>query len=181
LELDQDRGVFPFVTRSNTGLKNVLALCAETGAEAVEAIYATRCYRTRHGAGPLAGELPGKPFAGIEDATNAPNAWQGTLRFGWLDLDALVASVRADLAGSAATGVGVTPSFAVNCLDQAPTRLPVIARGRVEKMQAAGLLDRLNAATGFAGGIEGFGPGARDFSQTGVHHRGRPSREITFS
>ena len=50
LALDQDRGAFPFVTRSNTGLKNVLAVAADVGISNIEATYATRPYLTRHGA-----------------------------------------------------------------------------------------------------------------------------------
>ncbi|HUM94418.1 MAG TPA: adenylosuccinate synthetase, partial [Candidatus Competibacter sp.] len=77
LLLDQDHGFFPYVTRSNTGLRNVLALAAELDLAELEVTYVTRPYTTRHGAGPLPHELPEKPYPSIVDATNIPNDWQG--------------------------------------------------------------------------------------------------------
>lgn len=53
LLLDQTIGVMPHVTRSNTGLANMVAVAAEAGLPAIEATYVTRAYATRHGAGPL--------------------------------------------------------------------------------------------------------------------------------
>lgn len=52
-------------------------------------IYATRAYKTRHGAGPLKWELKNKPYENIIDPTNIPNEYQGTIRFAYLDLDIL--------------------------------------------------------------------------------------------
>ena len=118
LLLDMDRGDFPFVTRSNTGLKNPLALAAEAGIENLHAIYATRCYATRHGAGPFRHELTHAPGAKVEDQTNRPNPWQGTPRFGNLDLDLLSETIRADLSDAAALNVRVSHDLAVTCLDQ---------------------------------------------------------------
>jgi len=89
LLLDQDRGAFPYVTRSHTGIRNALDVAAEAGIDAVDATYVSRAYLTRHGAGPLSRELPGKPYPGIQDSTNVPNEFQGTLRFAHLDLDLL--------------------------------------------------------------------------------------------
>lgn len=134
LALDQSFGPFPHVTRSNTGLANIVALAREAGLESVEAIYATRCYLTRHGAGPLPHEAALTGFA-IADPTNAPNMWQGALRFAPLDLDALAARVRRDRASVAGQGVAVTTGLALSCLDQAPQRLPLIAAG--ERMEIA--------------------------------------------
>jgi adenylosuccinate synthase len=118
LLLDQDHGAFPYVTRSSTGLKNILALAPPLGIERIEAVYATRAYATRHGAGPLAHELPAKPYEAISDPTNIDNAWQGSLRFGTLDLDILADAIRADLAGAAGQAVAVAPHLAMTCLDQ---------------------------------------------------------------
>jgi adenylosuccinate synthase len=116
LLLDQDRGVFPHVTRSNTGLRNVVEVSRELSVDRIDVLYATRAYVTRHGAGPLAGELARKPWRGIVDRTNVPNPWQGTLRFALLDLDVLGAAVDADLRD--ADGVAVSHRLLVTCLDQ---------------------------------------------------------------
>ena len=119
LWLDQDRGFFPYVTRSNTGLRNVLELAGELGLKRLEVSYITRAYLTRHGAGPLPHELPDKPYPGVEDATNRPNTYQGALRFGWLDLDELERALVADLADARRfPTLTVSARLMVTCLDQ---------------------------------------------------------------
>lgn len=96
LLLDQEnRESFPHVTRSNTGLKNVRALCAQAGIADIEAYYVTRTYLTKHGAGPLPGEDAAMRF---EDETNAQNPYQGALRFAPLDVAALRRRIAADAA-----------------------------------------------------------------------------------
>lgn len=118
LLLDQDRGAFPHVTRSNTGIMNALEVAREAGVDALAVSYATRAYLTRHGAGPMAHELPGLPYANVVDLTNQPNAYQGTLRFAYLDHDRLAQTIRIDLADVAGSGIAVTAKLAVSCLDQ---------------------------------------------------------------
>lgn len=119
LLLDQDRGFFPYVTRSHTGLRNVLELSAELGLERLEVTYATRAYLTRHGAGPLPGELPTLPYSSVSDETNVLNDYQGLLRFAWLDLNLLHRAIAADLAdANRAPGLIIEPWLAVSCLDQ---------------------------------------------------------------
>ena len=94
LLLDQDnRAMFPHVTRSHTGLKNVLALCTQAGIDRIEPYYVTRTYLTRHGAGPLPGEDPALSYP---DDTNGENAYQGRLRFAPLDVDAMWKRVSQD-------------------------------------------------------------------------------------
>ncbi|NJN48157.1 MAG: adenylosuccinate synthetase [Candidatus Competibacteraceae bacterium] len=102
LLLDMDRGTFPYVTRSNTGLKNVVALAQEASIAELSVSYVSRWYATRHGAGLLPFELNTLPYEGFEDHTNRPNAWQGSLRLGLLDADTLIAAVRDDLADAGA-------------------------------------------------------------------------------
>jgi hypothetical protein len=76
---------------------------------------------TRHGAGPFPTERPGLSFP---DPTNAPNEWQGALRFGDPDLPLMAESIAGDLSGagelSGAGGLSVSPCLAVTCLDQVP-------------------------------------------------------------
>jgi adenylosuccinate synthase len=133
LLLDQDIGWFPHVTRSNTGLKNVLALAAESEIRELEAVYATRCYATRHGAGPLPHELPAPPFKGIRDDTNIHNRYQGDLRFAWLDLDLLARTIERDLADlRPAPALRINRRLAITCLDQLDSdRLAFVSRGRL--------------------------------------------------
>jgi adenylosuccinate synthase len=123
LLLDQHRGAFPYVTRSNTGLKNVMALAPEYGVEALDIIYMSRIYTTRHGAGPLAHAYDDKPYAGIVDETNQPNPWQGTLRFGALDLDVLSSAIADDLSDLRGAGLSASVALGVTCLDQVGTQV----------------------------------------------------------
>lgn len=118
LLLDQNRGAFPYVTRSNTGIANALEVAREAGLAQLDVTYVTRAYLTRHGAGPLANELPDRPYIGVVDLTNQPNPYQGTLRFAYLDHDQLAQAIRTDLADAAGAGVNVRASLAVSCLDQ---------------------------------------------------------------
>lgn len=73
----------PHLTSSRTGLTNPLSLCRSWfPGETPEAVYVSRTYVTRHGAGPLPHEGGFDPAAyGIRDLTNQPNPWQGALRF----------------------------------------------------------------------------------------------------
>lgn len=94
LLLDQNnKEFFPHVTRSNTGIRNVRALCAQAGIDRLDAYYVSRTYLTRHGAGPLPGEDPRMSFA---DSTNLDHKFQGKLRFAPLDYGSLRRRIRAD-------------------------------------------------------------------------------------
>ena len=94
LGLDMDHGIFPYVTPSNTGLKNVLPLAEELGVNHLNILYVTRPYLTRHGVGPL--EWEQVEFT-PPDATNVHNIHQGGLRYGWLDIDAMDKRIITDL------------------------------------------------------------------------------------
>ena len=115
LLLDEQHRFFPHVTRSRTGLPNVVQIVSEIGLQELEVVYVTRAYMTRHGAGPFPTERPGLSFS---DPTNAPNEWQGALRFGDLDTSLMGESIANDL--SEASGLSVSPCLAVTCLDQVP-------------------------------------------------------------
>ena len=144
LLLDQDRGAFPYVTRSHTGLRNALDVAAEAGIAALDVTYVTRAYLTRHGAGPLAGELPDKPYAGIEDRTNVPNEFQGTLRFAHLDLDLLERTIRTDFADVLAySGITARQNLSVSCLDQVGEAVSYIENGTLQTASPGTLVERL--------------------------------------
>ena len=73
--------LWPHTTCSRTNLSNPAMILSSHGIKLDEAIYVTRTYLTRHGAGPF-NEDPDLCF---EDATNIPNPWQDKLRFGRFD------------------------------------------------------------------------------------------------
>lgn len=121
LRLDQDLGDFPYVTRSHTGLPGIARLARNAGLNAMETLevhYVTRAYRTRHGAGPLPDELPAPPALRFCDSTNIPNHYQGSLRFGHLDVDALRTDIWRDLERVPHGTFLVRPLLEVTCLDQ---------------------------------------------------------------
>ena len=158
LMLDQDRGAFPHVTRSNTGLKNVLTLASDIGIAHLDATYVTRCYATRHGAGPLAHELPGPPHPGVIDATNITNAWQGALRFGTLDLTILERAIASDLSDAGPGTATVSHSLAVTCLDQVGPAASYFDNGRPCQASPEGVAVAAVQAVGAATVITSHGP-----------------------
>lgn len=167
LLLDQDHRFFPHVTRSKTGLHNAAILAAEAGMRRLAVSYMTRCYATRHGAGPFPGELPGQPHAGIRDDTNSPNDWQGSLRFGRLDLDLLGDSIADDL--RTATGIDISARVVVTCLDQVGATTSVRLAGETVEMETTRLPDRVARHCGLTGAGSSWGP-----TRDGVrlrHHR----------
>lgn len=85
LGLDQHRGHFPYVTRSNTGVWNALRYMPINYSEVKPDIwYCTRPYMTRHGRGPLNGEMAG--YIKVVDTTNVWNQHQEGLRYAPLDV-----------------------------------------------------------------------------------------------
>lgn len=67
--------------------------------ETPELFYVSRSYMTRHGAGPMKAECTKQEInPDIVDLTNEPNEFQGSLRFGKLDVDALNKRILADAA-----------------------------------------------------------------------------------
>lgn len=94
LFLDQDSMDFPYVTRSSTGLTNVVQLISNMKAD-IDIFYITRAYLSRHGAGPLPNEIVTP--VNIVDDTNVKNDWQGELRFAPLNYDKMFDAIEEDL------------------------------------------------------------------------------------
>ena len=175
LLLDQDRGHFPHVTRSNTGLHNVLILAEELHVGRLDVTYTTRCYLTRHGAGPMRHETSDPPYPGIIDQINIPNPYQGAMRFGLLDLDMLARSSAVDRGNAAPSSIEVVPSLAVTCLAQqgdAPARF--IQQGMDQMTTAEELLERVTAMTRAATLYTAAGPTRQAVRQ----HRSQRGRAV---
>ena len=98
LLLDQSNVEYmPHLTPSNTGIKNPMAIIGETKVE-IEVCYVTRTYMTRHGVGRFDSECSKEHInSKIIDLTNIPNQYQGTIRYGYLDLDELKHRIENDL------------------------------------------------------------------------------------
>jgi adenylosuccinate synthase len=100
LLLDQNRGFFPHVTRSNTGMTNLAYLEKQRLDPTVWLV--TRAYQTRHGKGPMTNEEhKNNTFIGINKyENNKTNKWQGDFRRSILDLSLLEYSFRTHRLGN---------------------------------------------------------------------------------
>ncbi|MCE9564774.1 MAG: adenylosuccinate synthetase [Planctomycetes bacterium] len=107
--LDEYRGFHPHTTWSTVTPHHAWEMVAEMGSEAVTLLGITRAFTTRHGDGPhptYSAELTAR----LTDPGNPWNAWQGTMRCGWLDLVMLRYAVAVS---------GPLDGLVVNHLDQA--------------------------------------------------------------
>lgn len=84
LLLDRNNEYYtPHVTASDTGIKNPCEFLERLGLSLHEAVYVSRTYVTRHGAGKLHHECDKDKLGDIQhDRTNEPNIWQGNIRYG---------------------------------------------------------------------------------------------------
>lgn len=115
LLLDEKHEFFPYVTRSRTGLDNVLSISKELGIDQLDVTYVMRSYMTRHGDGPFPTASNKMKY---EDDTNIPNQYQGSLVFGSLDLNLISTAIKKDLAKAEHEKIKVNTTVAVTHLDQ---------------------------------------------------------------
>lgn len=98
LMLDQTFGDFPHVTRSDTGIRNVMQLVRSCDLPDPQFHYLSRGYMTRHGDGPLERECSFLDL-GLKDAdkTNVWNKFQSHLRYAPLNVPKLIDRIYGDL------------------------------------------------------------------------------------
>ena len=119
-------GGFPHVTRSRTGMTNVITLLNESKrTDVVDVVYVTRAYVTRHGAGPLGGETDGHPYGWTGPESNVENESQGKLRYAKLEDHAMELrnAIKRDITNlslSAPSNNIYRIGLAVTCNDQVP-------------------------------------------------------------
>ncbi len=131
-------------TTSNTGVKNAMRVLKGLGSRvpAVDIYYMSRCYMTRHGAGPMAGELIHKPYEGVVDLTNIPNEYQGALRFAYMDFDLLTREIKKDMKN---ISVKANVNVAFTCLDQLDAAAKFTQNGFVDSMDSSRFLAKAKA------------------------------------
>lgn len=117
LLLDEFYGEFPYVTRSRTGIKNTLPMIRMFSDVEVDVFYVTRAYTTRHGAGPLLNEEPMPNW--VEDTTNIPNQFQGSLRYAPLNFELLSNTIQKDFGYIDNSKMYLI----VTCMDQLPIEM----------------------------------------------------------
>ncbi len=145
LLLDEEKGDFPYVTRSYTGLKNILTIAKEAAITTLEVFYVARAYLTRHGVGPLPFELAEPPYANIHDKTNVNNMYQGSLRFAWLNIDLLQQAIFSDLAEVPKT-MHIQKNLLLTCMDQLDPYVQLVQQGSVLTVPKADLVYQVQCA-----------------------------------
>ena len=105
----------------------------------VDVFYVTRAYTTRHGAGPLLNEEPMPNW--VEDTTNIPNQFQGSLRYAPLNFELLSNTIKKDF-GYIDNG---KMCLIVTCMDQLPIEMHEKFLGELENkfVWTDPILDRL--------------------------------------
>lgn len=162
LLLDEDHYFFPHVTRSKTGSTNASKILESVGVDEMEVFYCTRTYLTRHGAGPLPFETDGKIYEKIQDATNIPNDFQGSIRFAPINLDLLKESIENDIAKSS---IKIIPSLAISCIDQLPVDCMYVQNGELVNCKSYELIEKIS--------------NLMKFNRT-IHHNGADIKESYF-
>jgi adenylosuccinate synthase len=163
LLLDQDKGYFPHVTRSSTGLRHVIDFIQEQALEnlPLDVFYVSRAYVTRHGAGPLPDEVFEPLYSGVLDKTNVFNQHQGALRYGWFNLDTYASSIQHDLK-DVPIHLDVCPKLAMTCLDHVDSMVSYWHNNQLITASVQDFLDRVTEKTSLLGGVCSFGPTRED-------------------
>jgi len=140
LLLDQNNEeYFPHVTTSNTGIKNVMDILQKHQFQGeVNIYYISRCYITKHGAGPMDNELYCEPYSKVNDKTNIPNEFQGKLRYRYLDFDLLSSQIIKDLNY---LKVNANINVVLTCLDQVGNIFKYTENGQEKKIKNESLLE----------------------------------------
>ncbi len=121
LLLDMDYHEYaPHLTASKTGITESLRFLEKRGMMLNQAVYVTRPYVTRHGAGPLPLACVRESLPGVQpDRTNVGNPWQGHIRYArHRDPVSFLEPVLRDVRPA-----GLLPSLAVTHLDETGYRL----------------------------------------------------------
>lgn len=111
--LDMNFGVYPHVTRSNSTSANAMKIIKDNLSPdiPIEIVYVTRCYQTRHGAGPFKRNSSLRLYNNNE--TNKYNEHQGDFYIDYLDIDNLNYALKCD---SNFTD-GASKNLIITCLD----------------------------------------------------------------
>lgn len=133
LLLSERHGLHPHLTPSDPGIIEPLHMCSALNVQYVDAVYVTRAYTTRHGAGPMANECTANVL-GIKDTfneTNTTNEFQEHFRYSPFDPACAKASIADfDRGLNNYPSMNLKKQLAVTCVDQ----LRDFTRDRVRRM-----------------------------------------------
>jgi adenylosuccinate synthase len=132
--LDKDFGVSPHVTKSHTTSLNAMALLRRNHITSKPVIvYVSRCYQTRHGAGPFPEKHPAFSLHSQNvSETNKTNTYQGDFKANFLNIDDLNTALTYD--GEIAKGL--EKRLMLTCLDHFPDYMMwVIKSGKLTNIR----------------------------------------------
>jgi len=133
LMLDQTFGFFPHVTRSNTGLKNIIEVLKNFTVDELKVNHISRAYTTRHGAGPLEFEMDFPNH--IIDNTNHSHIFQGSLRYSPLNVDDLHDVITKDYESvKDLHSYDIIDEVTITCLNQLLDEVSFINNGKLQIM-----------------------------------------------
>lgn len=145
LLLDQNQTVFgDNTTPSNTGILNPLNTMNATFDKAnVEICYVTRTYLTRHGAGRFDEECDKSLInANMIDMTNQTNQFQGSLRYGELNVEDLIYRTLSDLRYLSNSRFNWKASFGVTHTNEKQFDYEELYRGPIKNVYLSNAEDR---------------------------------------
>lgn len=133
LMLDQTFGFFPHVTRSNTGLKNIIDILKNFTVDDIRVNHVSRAYTTRHGAGPLEFEEDFPDH--IIDNTNHSHVFQGSLRYSPLNVDDFHDVITKDYDSvQDLHDYDIIGETTITCMDQLLDIVPFINNGKLQTL-----------------------------------------------
>ena len=124
LMLDMNIGIFPYVSRGNTGTNNILEL---SSSKDITLFLISRAYQTRHGSGPLSNEgIPHNIQKNLME-TNKTNQFQGEFRYGILDVSLLEYAINSD----DYIRESKDKNLVITCLDHIPSEYRFTYDGKI--------------------------------------------------
>lgn len=120
LLLDEYSKSYPYVTRSNTGVQNLIDISREFDLEINEIVYVSRPYLSRHGSDPGFTDNSEEvlKYFNIVDQTNVHNDWQGSMRYDFLKIFDMRDRCDDDFEKYHIHFPNSKNSLAITCLDQ---------------------------------------------------------------
>lgn len=121
LLLDEYSENYPHVTRSRTGVHNIIDICREFNIELNEIYYVSRPYLSRHGNDLNFNKKNHEAVLdkfNIVDKTNVHNRWQGTMAYDFLNLNSLSTRILDDYKSYSKHFPKTSLNIAFSCMDQ---------------------------------------------------------------
>lgn len=160
--LDMDHGYFPHVTRSSTTSKNALEIIKRNNLSTPEIYYATRCYQSRHGNGPMTNEQYSHllKLSNNENETNILNKWQGNFRTSPFDFNSFAKALQID----AKYSNGCRKSVVTSCMDQVEDLFPTTINEEITMMSRVNFVDKIKSMEEWDAIIVGDSPSTDDWN-----------------